>query len=287
MVYRFMDNNKEYFGLRWLCRQFGISTNCYYNYLARKKHEYHKRRDAIYERIKYIYYNHNRTVGHRVMGIFLSRYGIHLSKTTVHRYMNKHLHLSAIIMRKKPEYQAGKKHRIFDNLLKQNFTVNEKNKVWCTDFTYMRQPNGRFRYNCSIIDLFDRAIVASVNAGYINTELAIETLSKALAQENNPKGLILHSDQGGQFASLDFVTFCKEHGIRQSMSRAGCPYDNAPMERFYNTFKNCFYHRYSFESTQMLDEMTKRYINWYNYVRPHAYNNYLTPMQARYNSNMV
>lgn len=282
MVYRFIDNNKDYFGLRWLCKHFGISLSCYYNYLDDKKREYHKQRDVIYERIKYIFYNNNRTVGHRAMRIFLARYGIYLSKTTVHKYMNKELNLAAVIMRKKPGYTSGKKHKIFDNLLKQNFKVNEKNRVWCTDFTYMRQPNGRFRYNCTIIDLYDRCAIASVNSDYINTELAIDTLKKALKQEKYPKGLILHSDQGGQFASCDFVMFCKKHDITQSMSKAGCPYDNSPMERFYNTFKNCFYYRFTFENVEMLDEMTKKYINWYNYIRPHSFNNYLTPMEARY-----
>ena len=32
MVYRFIDDNKNIFGLRWLCKKFGISPNCYYNY---------------------------------------------------------------------------------------------------------------------------------------------------------------------------------------------------------------------------------------------------------------
>ena len=76
--------------------------------------------------------------------------------------------------------------------------------------------------------------------------------------------------------------FRKDNGVIQSMSKAGCPYDNAPMERFYNTFKNCFYYRYTFESVEQLDEMTKQYINWYNYVRPHSTNNYMTPMEFRY-----
>lgn len=282
MVYRFIDNNKEYFGLRWLCRHFGISPSCYYNYLDDKKREYYRQRDVIYEKIKYIFYNNNRTVGHRAMRVFLSRYGIFLSKTTIHKYMNKELNLSAVIMRKKPGYTSAKKHKIFDNLLKQNFKVNAKNKVWCTDFTYMRQPDGRFRYNCTIIDLYDRCAIASVNSSYINTELAIDTLAKALEKEKYPKGLILHSDQGVQFTSWDFVMYCKKHNINQSMSRAGCPYDNAPMERFYNTFKNCFYYRFTFENVEMLDEMTKKYINWYNYIRPHSFNNYLTPMETRY-----
>lgn len=283
MVYRFIDENKDYFGLRWLCRQFGISINGYYNYLKDNKSDYHKQREVIYERIKYIYYNNNKTVGHRAMKVFLSRYGIYLSKTTVHKYMNKTLNLAAIIMRKKPGYKSAKKHKIFDNLLNQNFTVNEKNNVWCTDFTYMRDPKGKFRYNCTIIDLYDRSAIASVNGRYINTELAIKTLSKALKREGNPKGLILHSDQGVQYTSFEFITYCKEHGITQSMSKAGCPYDNAPMERFFNTFKSCFYYRFTFDSIETLDEMTKMYINWYNYVRPHSYNNYLTPIEARYN----
>lgn len=283
MVYRFIDNNKDYFGLRWLCAHFGISPNCYYNYLKDKKYDDHEQCDVIYERIKYIFYNNNRTVGHRAMRIFLSRYGIYLSKTTVHKYMNKTLNLAAIIMRKKPSYKTCKKHKIFDNLLKQKFEVDEKNKVWCTDFTYMRQPNGKFRYNCSIIDLFDRSAVASVNGNYINTELAIKTLKMALKSEDPSKGLIPHSDQGVPFASWEFVRFCKEHGVTQSMSKAGCPYDNAPMERFYNTFKNCFYYRFAFDSVEKLDEMTKEYINWYNYIRPHSYNNYSTPMEVRFN----
>ena len=92
----------------------------------------------------------------------------------------------------------------------------------------------------------------------------------------------MHSDQGVQFTSWEFVNFCKENNITQSMSKAGCPYDNAPMERFYNTFKSNFYNITSFSNVEMMDELTMKYINWYNYVRPHSYNNYLTPMVARY-----
>ena len=64
-------------------------------------------------------------------------------------------------------------------------------KKWCMDFTYVALKDGTFRYKCTIIDLFDRSVIAS---------------------ENSRK-------------------------IRQSMSRAGYPYDNAPMERYFNTLK--------------------------------------------------
>lgn len=108
MVYRFIDEYKEQFGLRWLCRQFMISTNCYYNYLKDNKRDYYKQKSIINERIRYIYYNNNRTIGYRPMKIFLQRYGIYLSTTTVHKYMNKELNLTAIIMRKKPNYKSYK-----------------------------------------------------------------------------------------------------------------------------------------------------------------------------------
>ena len=124
MVYRFIDENKKYFGLRWLCLKFNISTNCYYNYLKNKKYKYYKKLNDIYERIKYIYYTNNRVIGHRIMGVLLRRYGIYLSKTTVHKYMNKALNLTAVIMRKKTKCtNLYKKHKIFDNLINQNFKV--------------------------------------------------------------------------------------------------------------------------------------------------------------------
>ena len=175
MVYRFIDKNKEQFGLRWLCRHFKISLNCYYNYLKDTKRDYYEQRFMVYERIKYIYYNNNRTIGYRPMKIFLQRYGIYLSTTTIHKYMNKDLNLSAIVMRKKPGYKSCKKHKIFDNLLKQKFNVDEKNKIWCTDFTYMRQPNGKFRYNCTIMDLFDRSAIASVFRFLVEKQSIVQT----------------------------------------------------------------------------------------------------------------
>ncbi|MBR1779061.1 MAG: transposase family protein [Clostridia bacterium] len=63
---------------------------------------------------------------------------------------------------------------------------------------------------------------------------------------------MLHSDQGSQFASKEFTTFCKQNNVIQSMSRAGCLFDNAPMERYFNTFKSCFFNIYQFVSTHML-----------------------------------
>lgn len=213
MVYRFIDNYKKLFGVRWLLRKFSLSSNSYYNYLKNTKSKYQKQQQRIYEEIKYIYSNNNRIIGHRVRKIFLSRKGIHLSKTTMHQYRNRDLSLYAVVMRKKPAYVKGVKNKIFSNLLHQNFHIEERNKVWCTDFTYIRLANGSMHYNCTIIDFYDRCVIACVNSKHINTELAKETLSKAIAAEKPKKNVILHSDQGCQFTSWAFVDYCKSNKL--------------------------------------------------------------------------
>ena len=111
-------------------------------------------------------------MGHRKMRVFLQREGISLSKTTVHKYMNRELQLHSICRRKRPAYHRGLAHKIFPNLLKRNFSPRRLNRVWCTDFTYMTLTKGTIRYNCSIIDLYDRSVVASENSSFItNHEL--------------------------------------------------------------------------------------------------------------------
>lgn len=173
MVYRFIEDYSSLFGVRWLLNKFHIYPNAYYNYRKLRKTNYYKNKHRIHEEIKSIYDNSNRIIGHRAMKIFLARKGIFLSKPTIHKYRNKELNLHSVVMRKKRAYIQGIKNKIAPNLLHQNFTVSVKNKVWCTDFTYIRLANGKLRYNCTIIDLYDRAVVATSNSRYINTELAI------------------------------------------------------------------------------------------------------------------
>jgi putative transposase len=62
------------------------------------------------------------------------------------------------------------------------------------------------------------------------------------------------------------------------MSLAGTPYENAPMERYYNTLKNeeVYLHRY--DTVEQLDCAINEFAYvWYNQVRPHSYNGYKTP----------
>jgi transposase InsO family protein len=192
------------------------------------------------------------------------------------------LGLRSIVRRKKPKGKSGHANKIFPNLLNQNFYVNQPNKIWCTDFTYLYLGDGTTRYNCTIIDLHDRSVLASLNGSQITASLAIETLRIALKRHRPRRGCILHSDQGSQFTSKEFNEFCSNARIQQSMSRAGCPYDNAPMERYYNTLKNEHTNLFSFKTKEDLDLSVSDFAyGWYNHVRPHTYNGGRTPCAAR------
>ena len=109
-----------------------------------------------------------------------------------------------------------------------------------------------------LLDLYDRSVAASITDRHITTNLAIRTLKKALDSQPAVKGeLILHSNQGAQYTSEAFVEFCRSVHVTQSMSRTGCSYDNAPMERYFNTLKNECINLYEFQTEEALYQTVK------------------------------
>lgn len=255
-----------------------VWPTAYYNYLRDSKKEYRENKIKIQRRMVEIYHANNGVPGYRMLRDYLALDEMKISAPTAWKYANE-LGLRSIVRRKKYEYLGGKADHIFPNLVNREFDVAEPNKIWCTDFTYMKNPEtGEKYYNCTIIDLYRRVVVATLNGPEITAELAKATLDIAVQRRQPGKGLILHSDQGVQYASADFQKHCRKYDIQQSMSMAGCPYDNAPMERFYNTFKNEFYNLYRFRSQKELDRKTYEFVYiQYNQKRPHRYNDGMPP----------
>ena len=266
-------------------KKFNIFPNAYYNYLKNRKADYHRRKDDIKSSIKEIYHSHNGVDGYRSIHAYLLRKGYDIIRLTVHKYMNTELHLYSVSRKRKENYERGTAHKVFENKLNQDFTADNINQKWCTDFTYLFLTDGSKRYNCSIIDLHDRSVIASITGRNITTALAKETLQKAI--DSQPRidlsKLLIHSDQGSQYTSKEYTEFCESHGITQSMSKAGYPYDNAPMERYFNTLKNDLIYQHYYHTVEELYTAVEEfaYVH-YNHVRPHSYNNYKTPFEARY-----
>ena len=267
--------------MRWLLRKFKLYPNAYYNYLKGRKEAYRAEKAKAQRKIVTLYHDLHGVPGYRMMQKLLIPYGHVYCNATIHKYM-KELGIRSIVRRKKPGFRKGTLHTVFPNLLNQNFNVDEPNRIWCTDFTYLYLKGGKVRYNCTIIDLYDRSVVATLNSDQITSELAKKTMKLAIERHKPGKGLLIHSDQGSQFTSKDFNQFCETHFIQQSMSRTGCPFDNAPMERYFNTLKNECTNLFVFKTESEIDTAIADFAyGWYNRVRPHTYNRGLPPIVAR------
>lgn len=199
--------------------------------------------------------------------------------------MNTEMQLFSISRKKKPAYEHVVAHKVYENKLNQDFKAEKVNQKWCTDFTYLFLTDGSKRYNCTVINLYDRSVIASITDKNITADLAKRTLEKAIQSqpEIDLSKLLLHLDHGSQYTSKEFTEFCEELGIGQSMSKAGNPYDNAPMERYFNTLKNNLIYQHYYRTEKELYTAVEEFAYvQYNHVRPHSYNNYKTPYKARY-----
>jgi transposase InsO family protein len=111
------------------------------------------------------------------------------------------------------------------------------NQLWVADITYVRLAEA-FVYLAVVLDAHSRRAVGWAMADHLRAELALAALRMALAsREVVAGGLVHHSDRGVQYACGDYMALLEHHAIQPSMSRAGCPYDNAMAESFMKTLK--------------------------------------------------
>lgn len=131
-----------------------------------------------------------------------------------------------------------------------------------------------------MLDLFARRIVSARLSVTEDTSLVCRTVQDAFYSREKPEGVIFHSDQGGQYVSLDFRNLLCGHKVRQSFSDPGVPYDNAPMESFFGSLKIEEIHRFRYHGITDLTDSLKKYLDFYNNKRPHSSIGNLTPVQA-------
>ena len=95
-----------------------------------------------------------------------------------------------------------------------------------------------YSYLAVVLDAFSRRVIGWALETHLRASLAIAALNMALAARRpSASGLIHHSDRGVQYACGDYTDLLEAYDIRSSMSRIGCPYDNAKAESFMKTLK--------------------------------------------------
>ena len=179
----------------------------------------------------------HRHYGYRRLGPLLRREGWAVNHKRVLRLMRED---NLLCLRKKAFVPAttDSRHRwpIYPNLARR-LAPTATNQLWVADITYVRLAE-TFGYLAVVLDAYSRRTVGWAMAEHLRAELALAALDMALRRrEVIPGGLVHHSDRGVQYACGDYMTALERHGIQPSMSRAGCPYDNAMAESFMKTLK--------------------------------------------------
>jgi len=114
-----------------------------------------------------------------------------------------------------------------------------------------------------------------------DAELAVKALDMAYEQRGRPHSIMFHSDQGCQYGSRKFRQRLWRYRMTQSMSRRGNCWDNAPMERVFRSLKSEWIPTTGYASLSDAKRDISYYLmNYYNWQRPHTFNNGLAPAKA-------
>ena len=188
--------------------------------------------------------------------------------------------------KRRPGSYGGRPSVVIDNTLDRQFAASAPDKAWVTDITYIRTHEG-FAYLAVVIDLYSRRIVGWQMQSRQTTDLVCQALLMAVWRRK-PKGTVLiHSDQGTQFTSMEWASFLKAHNLTHSMSRRGNCHDNAVAESFFNLLKRERIRRRTYKTRGQARQDVFGYIEmFYNPVRKHATNGMLSPINYERQQNM-
>jgi putative transposase len=261
-----------------MCRCLGASRPGYYQWVDRTPGPREKRSAAILVEIHKIMRETKQAYGVRRVHEELSDRGIPCSRGLVEALMKKHGIRAKRVRPYKKTTDSNHNELASPNKLARNFAPARPNEVWTSDITYLRTRNG-WLYLCVWIDLFSRKVVGWSISTHMRASFVCAALQDALARRPGARPLV-HSDRGSQYASKEFRTLLWRNKLKQSMSRKGNCWDNAPTESFFSTLKQEL-DVYELRTASVLRQEVFEYIEiFYNRRRLHSTIGYKTPEEV-------
>jgi len=181
--------------------------------------------------------------------------------------------------RKKFRVTTSSKHNkpVYGNVLDRGFQVGQPDQAYVGDITYIWTNEG-WLYLAVIIDLYSRKVVSWSMNKRMTAQLVCDALTMALWRRKPAQGLIVHSDQGSQYASHAYRKLIHKNGLIGSMSRKGNCWDNAVAESFFGTLKQERVQWRHYQTRQEAIADIREYIvMYYNEKRLHSYLGYMSP----------
>lgn len=245
IIHDVVSKENNMLNISMLCDIAGVSRSGYYRWVnaAQHREEQEQKDRADFEIILKAYKHRGYSKGAK--GIYMNL--IHQDKPIVmnlkkiRRLMKKYNLICPI--RKANPYRrmakALKTSNVADNLVNREFTAHGPRKILLTDITYIPY-NEKFCYLSTILDAFTKQILSYVLSQSLEVDFVLETVNILIEKHkiNITAETIIHSDQGCHYTSCSFIQLLKDKKLRQSMSRKGNCWDNAPQESFFGHMKD-------------------------------------------------
>ena len=228
-----------------LCDIAEVSRSGYYAWIKNEEHRLNKEKcdQEDFELILKAYHFRGYDKGARSIHMRLLHEGIRMNCKKIRRLMKKYGLVCPI--RKANPYRrmakAMKTNNIVPNIVNRDF-IQEPRKIILTDITYLYYGKYRQKAYLSVMkDAFTNEILSYVLSESLEVDFVLETITLMIDKHGTTlkaKETIVHSDQGIHYTSIAFQKLLKDKELRQSMSRRGNCWDNAPQESFFFFFKD-------------------------------------------------
>jgi transposase InsO family protein len=262
-----------------MCQLLEVSRSCYYEWLHEKPSTRDLENEKLSEHVKMIFNQSRNTYGTRRIKKALTKLNLFVSRRRIKQLMEA----QGLICKTKRKFKVttDSKHHlpVADNLLNRQFSPEKANQIYAGDITYVPTQEG-WLYLAVVIDLFSRQVVGWSMSSSMKAELVNDAMLMALWKRKPARGLVWHTDRGSQYASDSHRALLKDHGVIQSMSRKGNCWDNAVSESFFHTLKVELIHQTTFKTREQAKQEIFEYIEvFYNRLRMHSANDYLSPVE--------
>jgi transposase InsO family protein len=278
--FAFIRDNSGLFDVAVMCAVFSVAPAGYYAWRARPESPRARRARELTEQIRVVHADSRGVYGGLKVAKELCARGHKANRKTVSRLMARAGIRSKV--RKKFRVRttdSGHANPVAPNTLNREFTVEEPDRAWAADITYIHTDEGVL-YLAGIMDLCSRRIIGWSMSDAITTRLVEDALGMAIRSRRASDDLLHHSDRGVQYASARYREVLAAHGIEASMSRTGDCYDNAVVESFWGKLKTEMVYHQRFATMAEARAAVFDYIEvFYNRQRLHAAIGYVSPEQ--------
>ena len=273
IIYETYSSSNNKLSISSLCDIAGVSRSGYYSWLkaaeAREKRDLHDRLD--FELILAAYNHRGYAKGEKsiYMCLLHNNPPIVMNLKKIRRLMSKYK-LVCPIRRANPYRRLAKALRtnaVADNLANREFELHGPRSILLTDITYIPY-NGTFAYLSTVIDAYTKQILSYVLSESLELDFVLETIEQLIHEHGVSlhAETLVHSDQGCHYTSKRFIEILRSNELRQSMSRRGNCWDNAPQESFFGHMKDSIAVNECTEFSEVKARVDD-YIDYYNNER--------------------